>query len=103
MKLVRASEELACKELTNISILKLDVEGCELEILVDIFTNVRDLFVICIFVEYHSAATAGYIRELLGDYYEIHSYHSHTPELGVLMLLDKRCAPIMNAPRRVEL
>lgn len=96
VRVVRASEELVSKDLTNISLLKLDVEGSEVEVLADIFTNVRELFIICLFVEYHNAAIVGAIREMLGDFYDITPCHEHVPgRLGVLRLLDKRCVGLM--------
>jgi FkbM family methyltransferase len=89
VKMVKASDELVAKNLKNISILKIDTEGCEYWILHDLFINVPDLLVISIFVEYHSAVLREWIVSLLGPQYEINAYKEYSPDSGILLLINK--------------
>lgn len=54
VKLVKLSEEILQKGINHISILKIDTEGCECQILHEIFHKTENLDIDIMYIEYHS-------------------------------------------------
>lgn len=66
----RVSEEFIAHKMTQISILKLSAEACELNILSDLFENVPNLNILFLYIEYHGGTVRELLEQMLGREYE---------------------------------
>ncbi len=87
------SEEVRCidaAEIPRCHILKIDTEGCELEILNRLWLSGRTNEFRAILLEWHSEADRLAIDQLLKDEYQLAGAHCSAPERGVAKYVHRR-------------
>lgn len=87
VRLRRVSDELADRGITEVSLVKVDTEGCELPILRDILSAIRRIDVIS--VEYHSEEDRRALDDLLAERFLLLASQAEKIHQGQLTYLSK--------------
>ncbi len=85
----KASQEFKERNLTNISILKIDAEASEPEILHDLFSGLPECNVLFIYLEYHGNASHRFLTDLLAHEYEETTILDDGQQQGTLFYANK--------------
>jgi FkbM family methyltransferase len=91
VQLKEAGAEFDRLDLTNLHVLKIDTEGCEVAILESLGAGRLDR-VDCVLVEYHSEADRRQIDRLLPNF-RLYGFHLLSVELGVARYVHQRLRP----------
>jgi len=90
----RASTRLAELNISRISVLKIDTEGCEIPILIDLIPLLPKIDLL--YIEYHSEEDRRYIDVLMASMFTLVSSHADTPHRGTNLYMSKNlveCIP----------
>jgi len=87
IKLVNTSGEMKRRYLTNISILKIDTEGCEVPILSEIFTVVQNIDII--YLEYHSEEDRRELDRMVENNFVLQNMKTEGIHRGTCVYLSK--------------
>jgi hypothetical protein len=84
-----AAREVARLGVPQIPLLKLDAEGAEPHILMDMMAGIENFACLFIFLEYHAGFAMEMIRRLLAPEYEEHIIAQHSPHQGVSLFQNR--------------
>lgn len=87
IRLVNTATALAVENITYVDVLKIDTEGCEVEILKGLGERIN--YVGIVMAEYHCEPDRRRIDEVLKDF-DLFQSHVQTPGLGVVKYINRR-------------
>jgi len=96
----RASEAVAETGVPQISILKIDVEGAESLILLDLFSSGNlPIPIGAILIEHHADHQKKWIDQYLAEFYQVFPIQSPMPHRGTRLYVLKQLLPIIRPPQ----